>query len=66
MPKYYFTFGIGHPLGKYYHVIEAESYEKAREEQVEAFGIKWAFQYTEKEWTRGGISQEKEYGYKQI
>ncbi len=66
MPRYYFTFGIGHPLGKYFRVIEAESYEAARKRQVEDFRDKWAFQYTEKEWSRGKITQAEEYGYKQI
>lgn len=66
MPKFYFTFGVNRPLGEYYHVIDQETYGEARAEQVEHFGDKWAFQYTEEEWNKGGISQAKKYGLKRI
>ena len=59
MEKYYFTFGIGQSLlANRYVVIEAENYEAAREIMVESFGTKWAFQYTEKEWTEKNIANE--------
>ena len=48
--KYYFTFGVGSPLGKHYHVIEADSEKEAREEMFRLFGNEWAFDYTEQEW----------------
>ena len=52
MERYYFTFGCGvnDAHSNCYTVIEAESCEKARDKMVERFGLKWAFQYTEKEW----------------
>lgn len=52
MKKWYFTFGCGidEPYRNCYTVIEAESYEKAREEMVRLFGRSWAFQYSEEEW----------------
>ncbi len=52
MEKYYFTFGCGidDPHRNCYTVIEAESYEAAREEMVRRFGTKWAFQYNAKQW----------------
>jgi len=53
MKRWYFTFGCGidDPHRNCYTVIEAGSYESAREEMVRRFGIKWAFQYSEEEWT---------------
>lgn len=63
MEKFYFTFGIGKSLlANRYVVIEAESYEAAREIMIESFGTKWAFQYTEKEWNyyfTGKVSAEE-------
>ena len=52
MKKYYFTFGCGidDPHRNCYTVIEAESYEKARDIMIDRFGLKWAFQYEEDEW----------------
>lgn len=53
MKRWYFTFGCGidDPHRNCYTVIEAESYESARDEMVRRFGVKWAFQYSEEEWT---------------
>lgn len=57
MEKYYFTFGIGQSLlANRYVEIEAENYEAAREIMIESFGTKWAFQYTEEEWTAKNIA----------
>lgn len=52
MKKWYFTFGCGidNPNRNCYTVIEAETYESAREEMIRRFGVKWAFQYSEDEW----------------
>lgn len=58
MKRYYFTFGVG--VGNLhrncYHVIEAASYEQARDEMFLRFGDEWAFQYDEAEWL---INEEK-------
>lgn len=51
MEKFYFTFGNGHEHENKYVVIETDDYEEAREEMFSRFGNKWAFQYTEDEWT---------------
>lgn len=58
MKKYYFTFGCGldMPYRNCYHVIEADSYEAARDEMVNCFGLDWAFQYSEEQWK---VSKEK-------
>lgn len=74
MKKYYFTFGIGQSLlANRYVEIDAENYEAAREIMIESFGIKWAFQYTEKEWNynfTGKVSAEEniaeKYGLKKL
>lgn len=52
MKRYYFTFGVGidNPHRNCYHVIEAASYEQARDEMFLRFGNEWAFQYDEAEW----------------
>ena len=52
MERYYFTFGVGidKPHRCCYHVIEAASYEQARDEMFRRFGDKWAFQYDEAGW----------------
>ncbi len=63
--KWYFTFGFGQVHEGRYHVIEG-SYKDARERMVEKFGKKWAFQYSEEQWTRNGNTQAEEYGYKII
>lgn len=52
MERYYFTFGCGidKPHRNCYHVIEAASYEQARDEMFRRFGDKLAFQYDEAGW----------------
>lgn len=44
---YYFTFGIGHPLGKCYIKVTS-TYEGARLLMTEYFGTAWGFQYRSK------------------
>lgn len=63
MERYYFTFGCGidDPHRNCYTIIEAESYEAARDEMVRRFGTKWAFQYTEDEWF---IDPQKDENYR--
>ena len=46
MAKYYFTFGWGQPHQNCYHVIEADSVDRAREIMFERFSDKWAMMYT--------------------
>lgn len=48
--KYYFTFGFGTDKANCYTVIESDSYENARTEMIRRWGLKWAFQYSEKDW----------------
>ena len=52
MSKFYFTFGCGidEPNRNCYTVIEADSFEEAREIMIQRFGLKWAFQYDENGW----------------
>ena len=52
MERYYFTFcvGIDNPHRNCYHVIEAASYEQARDEMFRRFGDEWSFQYDEAGW----------------
>ena len=65
--KFYFTFGFGQVHENGFYVIFADNHEKARDEMVEKFGLKWAFQYTEKEWFNSeGISQEEEFNLQEI
>jgi len=49
MIKYYFTFGHGQPYFGYYHVIEAESVSRAREQMFERFENKWSMMYNSAE-----------------
>lgn len=50
MSKYYFTFCDDHPTYKNtICIVEAESYEAARDKFVNKFGTRFAFQYTQKE-----------------
>ena len=48
--KWYFTFGVGTPYRGRHVVIEGTA-DSTREEMWERFGPKWAFQYTEKQYT---------------
>lgn len=50
MKKYYFTFGYGQQYAKHYVIIEAKSWDEARDEMVRRFGLNWAFQYDETSW----------------
>lgn len=63
--KWYFTFGIGSALGKHFITFHG-TYVEARAKMVENFGTHWAFQYSEKEWKKDGISQQRLYNYTEI
>lgn len=65
--NYYFTFGFGQKHANGFHVIRAESYEKAREKMHERFGAKWAFQYTEDQWfNEEGVSQQEQFNLHEV
>ncbi len=67
LQKFYFTFGFGQRYENCYHVIEAYSKAEARAEMVKKFGIKWAFQYSEKDWyNEEGVSQAEQYNLREI
>lgn len=65
MEKWYFTFGYGQEYANCFIVFEG-TYQEAREKMVYAFGIKWAGQYSEEEWNKGGISQQERYNLREI
>ena len=46
---WYFTFGSGQKHAGKYVKIKGD-YGTARQKMCEKYGIKWAFQYSEKEW----------------
>lgn len=50
MKKFYFTFGIGHALGKFYQVIFAKSEVEANRKMVDLYGDQWAFCYNAEQW----------------
>jgi len=64
--KYYFTFGFGQPHENGFYIIRATDYGSARSEMFRLFGDKWAFQYSETEWFKGGISQQEKYGLHEV
>lgn len=65
--KFYFTFSFNQKHEGCYHVIDAKDYGEARGEMVDKFGIKWAFQYSEKQWIcNSGKTQAEEYDLKEI
>ena len=67
MKKYYFTFGYGQLHENKYVVIEADTYEEAREEMYNRFGTKWSFQYTEKEWVdKDGITMAENWNLAEL
>ena len=43
--SYYFTFGCGHPLGKFVQRVFASSESKARETMHRFYADRWAFCY---------------------
>lgn len=47
---YVFTFGVGQKYGGHY-VRFYGTYEEAREKMVRYFGLTWAFQYSEEQWS---------------
>lgn len=61
MAEFIFTFGVGHPLKKYYVAIKAPTAARCRELMIEQFGTEWSMQYETKE--QAGVDQ---YGLKEI
>lgn len=62
LKKYYFTFCLGDEEKRNcFAVVIAKDCKKAREIFVEKYGLKWAFQYDEEQWTKDGVSQEKRF-----
>lgn len=47
---WYFTFGCGQKHAGHYVRIFG-TYGEARQKMIDRFGLKWAFQYSEKEWS---------------
>jgi len=66
MSKFYFTFGFGQEHQNGFHVIEADEWLAARMKMFERFENKWSMQYTETEWVRDGVSQQKQYGLHEV
>lgn len=66
MSKYYFTFCQRLPTKDCFIVFESDDYWEAREEMVKRFGTEWAFQYTEEEWTKDGVSQQERFGLTEL
>lgn len=66
MPKFYFTFGVGHENYGKYHVIEAPDEESARLVMFDRFDREWAMQYAEDEWFSDGVSQARRYDYSEL
>ena len=64
--KFYFTFGFGQLHENGFHVIESNDANSARETMVDRFGTKWAFQYTEAEWTEDGVTQQEKDGLREV
>ena len=46
---WYFTFGLGQEHAGHY-VKFFGAYEDARQQMVDHYGLKWAFQYSEEDW----------------
>lgn len=59
---WFFTFGHGHPLNKFYIGVIAPTWQEARAAMTEIFGTKWAFQYEANDPVNGVAYQEEEYG----
>lgn len=47
--NWYFTFGNGQPYYGYFIKLYG-TFNEARQKMVNAFGLKWSMQYSEKEW----------------
>jgi len=54
MSKFYITFMLKQVQQGYPHavIIEAKGFGEARDKMVKAFGVAWAFVYTEKQWEK--------------
>jgi len=54
---WYFTFGYGHDPGIGYYAVFHGTYGSAREEMIQRWGKKWAFQYGSAE--KAGVKRFK-------
>jgi hypothetical protein len=63
---WYFTFGVGQPFAGRYFMVRGATFGEAREKMLRSFGREWAFQYNEKDWNKGGVSQAEKYGLEEI
>ena len=62
MMKFFFTFGIGKPYGKFYVEIHAPSMTDARAVMFDCHGDKFAFSYNEQQFE----GQAKHHGYSRL
>lgn len=62
MNRYFFTFGVGKPYGKFYVEIHAESMAEARKVMIDCHGDKYAFSYDEQRFE----GQAKFHGYSRL
>lgn len=63
---WYFTFGSNHEYAYCYTVIKGTR-EEAREQMVEMYGLKWAFQYPRDHWVKeDGRTQAEHYNLTEI
>ena len=53
MNRFFFTFGIGKPYGKFYVEIHADNIEKARDVMLMCHGDRFAFGYDEEKFGDG-------------
>lgn len=69
MERFYFTFGYDHAHPNGYVVIEAESWDAARDQMFAHFGRAWAFQYDEATWRperHGGLTLAEKHGLHEV
>jgi len=63
---WYFTFGLGGPRRSNFYKVENATYDEAREQMIAAFGLAWAFQYSEADWNRDGESMAEKWSLTEI
>lgn len=59
LQKYYFSFGLGHPLKDFFQPILATHEIAAIEKMHEVYGDRWAFCYNESQWKETVMSNIK-------
>lgn len=59
LQKYYFSFGLGHPLKDFFQPIIAPDEIAAIEKMHEVYGDRWAFCYNESQWKETVMSNTK-------